>query len=143
MLRLTSTLRPNHAPWWSMCSWSSPVSSHTLLSRSILTCTFWGVQENQTIVPYMVDPDAAQSVAIWADNPANGLDYVIPVVSSSSQAPSKWIPAPLSCAESCTMSRVKSCVTSSRIETNWPETRTANAPTLSVYDRGASPQHTA
>ena len=37
-------------------------------------------QENQTIVPYMVDPDAAQSVAIWADNSGNGLDYTIPVV---------------------------------------------------------------
>ena len=35
-------------------------------------------------MPYMVDPNAAQSVAIWADNPANGLDYVLPVVSSFS-----------------------------------------------------------
>ncbi|KAK9846326.1 hypothetical protein WJX81_001544 [Elliptochloris bilobata] len=35
--------------------------------------------ENQTIVPYMVDPNAAQSVAIWADNTGSGLDYTIPV----------------------------------------------------------------
>ena len=41
-------------------------------------------------MPYMVDPYAARSVAIWADNPANGLDYVIPVVSSSSQLPLGW-----------------------------------------------------
>ena len=56
----------------------------------MMTCTFWGVQENQTIVPYMVDPNAAQSVAIWADNPANGLDYVTPVVSSFSQLYIGW-----------------------------------------------------
>jgi len=35
---------------------------------------------NQTIAPYMVDPDAARSVAIWADNTGSDMQYTVPVV---------------------------------------------------------------
>ncbi len=39
---------------------------------------------NQTIVPYMVDPDAARSVAIWADNTGSDMQYTVPVVRTRS-----------------------------------------------------------
>ena len=54
-------------------------------------------QANQTIVPYMVDPAVAQSVAIWADNTGSDLQYTVPVVRADGACACTFYPNP-SCA---------------------------------------------